>query len=171
MHRFLVVGLGNPGYNSTVHNLGALLVENHIKELEVIKKSDLFINKNIPYLYYTSSVSVMNVSGEKINFLMKYNNISHLVVLYDDIRVAMGKYKLLYGGSHSGHNGIKSIINYRDNNFLKVAIGAGPKPPFMDLSDYVLSKISSENLLKVFNLQSSMWQDIYGEIYKTIKPE
>ena len=74
MQKFLIIGLGNPGYNATVHNLGAILVENHIKDLDLIKKSNLFINKNIPNIYYTSSVSLMNVSGDKINFFMKINH-------------------------------------------------------------------------------------------------
>jgi PTH1 family peptidyl-tRNA hydrolase len=46
-------------------------------------------------------------------------------------------------GSAGGHNGIKSIIAHLGTQeFPRVRVGVGEKPPRMDLADYVLGHFS-----------------------------
>ena len=50
-------------------------------------------------------------------------------------------------GSDGGHNGIKNIIScLGSQEFLIVRVGVGEKPPGWDLSDYVLSRFTKEEI-------------------------
>lgn len=161
MKKFLIIGLGNPGYDNTIHNIGALVIQKHLITIQTTKKQNIYINNDIPNILYAFNVSTMNISGEAVRSIIKYNNITDLIVIYDDIRVDIGKYKVVFGGSNTGHNGIKSIISNYHNDFYRVRVGAGPKPSYMELSDFVLSKISLENQNKIIDLQYDIWMDIY----------
>jgi peptidyl-tRNA hydrolase, PTH1 family len=165
MQKFLIIGLGNPGYDNTIHNIGADIVKQHLQSISYIQKKNLYINKEIPMIYYTFNVSTMNISGEYIKTILKNNNIQNFIIIYDNIRVKAGKIKLSYAGESSGHNGIKSIINHCSNNFWRIHVGVGPKPSYMDLSDFVLSKITTIDLKKIRELEPLIWQNIYNTIF------
>jgi PTH1 family peptidyl-tRNA hydrolase len=50
-------------------------------------------------------------------------------------------------GSAGGHNGIKSIIQHLGTDeFLRIKVGVGQKPPGWDLADYVLSRFTKEEI-------------------------
>ena len=53
-------------------------------------------------------------------------------------------------GSAGGHNGIKNIIAHLGTQeFPRIKVGVGDKPPRMDLADYVLSRFSKEDREKM----------------------
>ena len=57
----------------------------------------------------------------------------------------MGKLRIRKKGSAGGHNGIKNIIAHiGTQEFARVKVGVGEKPPRMDLADYVLGHFSKE---------------------------
>ena len=65
-------------------------------------------------------------------------------MVYDDISLAPGQLRIRAKGSAGGHNGIKSIIAHLGTQeFPRVKVGIGEKPPRMDLADYVLGHFSS----------------------------
>ncbi len=148
---FLVVGLGNPGnkYRNTRHNVGFMTLDYIAsKENMEFKKSKFrglsaekkIENKNILFL---KPDTFMNLSGESVISASKFYKISpeNIIIIYDDISLAVGKLRIRKKGSAGGHNGIKSIIaNLNSDNFPRIKIGVGEKPSeFSDLADYVLS--------------------------------
>ena len=68
-----------------------------------------------------------------------------LIVIYDDISLDVGKLRIRKKGSAGGHNGIKNIISHLGTQeFARVKVGVGEKPPRMDLADYVLGRFTKE---------------------------
>ena len=66
-----------------------------------------------------------------------------MIVIYDDIDLAVGHLRVRVKGSAGGHNGIKSIIAHLGTQeFPRVRVGVGAKPDRMDLADYVLGRFS-----------------------------
>ena len=68
----------------------------------------------------------------------------NILVLFDDISLDTGKLRIRRKGSHGGHNGIRSIIDYlQSDNFPRIKIGVGERPnPNYDLADWVLSNFT-----------------------------
>lgn len=175
LEKFLIIGLGNPGYDKTIHNTGSLVLQEHLKSIKLINKSNYFINKYMPNIYYydggkKDNKYYMNELGIPIRDIVKYNNINLIFVIFDDVRVEFGKWKIIPEKIHRGHNGLKSIFQENSNiKIFLISVGVGPKPPLMDLSTYVLSKISTENINKILNLKDDILIYIYSEIKKLTK--
>ena len=175
IEKFLIVGLGNPGYNKTIHNTGAFLLEEHLKSLQLINKSSYYVNTHMPNIFYydggkKDNKYFMNDLGIPIREIVKYNNIKYIFVIFDDIRVNFGKWKILPEKIHRGHNGLKSIFQENPNiKIVLISVGVGQKPPLIDLSTYVLSKMSSENVNNILNIKDDIFIYLYGEIQKLSK--
>ena len=91
----------------------------------------------------------MNLSGESIRQVMDYYKLSpeELLVIYDDINLDVGRLRIREKGSAGGHNGMKNIIaRLGTDQFARIRIGVGAKPPRMDLADYVLGRFPEEEL-------------------------
>ena len=88
----------------------------------------------------------MNLSGESIRSLADYYKIDaehELLVIYDDINLAVGQLRIREKGSAGGHNGIKNIIACLGTQvFPRIRVGVGEKPSKYDLADYVLGHFS-----------------------------
>lgn len=148
---YLIVGLGNPGreYENTRHNAGfdaldalAEKLGTEVKEKKhrgLCGKGMIGIEKVIllkPQTY-------MNLSGESVRAAADFYKIDneHMIVLYDDIDLDVGKLRVRAKGSAGGHNGIKNIIAHMGTQeFPRVRIGVGAKPDRMDLADHVLGR-------------------------------
>jgi PTH1 family peptidyl-tRNA hydrolase len=91
----------------------------------------------------------MNLSGESLREVVDYYKVDpddELIVMFDDISLEPGNLRIRTKGSAGGHNGIKSIIaQLGTQNFSRVKIGVGAKPPKMDLADWVLGHFSAED--------------------------
>jgi peptidyl-tRNA hydrolase, PTH1 family len=73
--------------------------------------------------------------------------ISKLIVIYDDVDLAVGKIRIRPEGSSGTHNGMKSIIyNLNTDKFPRIRVGIGKQPEYMDLADYVMGKFSTEEI-------------------------
>ena len=97
----------------------------------------------------------MNNSGIGIKKVLSYLKIpaSEMAVVYDDITMPVGRFKVSVGGSCGGHNGVEDIISRLGNDFARIRIGIGAKPfKTMDLADYVLGKLSNEDLTAIKSL-------------------
>ena len=89
----------------------------------------------------------MNLSGESIREAVDYYKIDpeDIIVIYDDISLDPGQLRIRLKGSAGGHNGIKNIIAHLGTQeFPRIKVGVGAKPPKMDLADYVLSRFGAE---------------------------
>ena len=94
----------------------------------------------------------MNLSGESVRAAADFYKIQpdHIIVIYDDVSLEVGQLRIRTKGSAGGHNGIKNIIAHLGTQeFPRVKVGVGAKPPKMDLADYVLSRFSKEDRAKM----------------------
>ena len=94
----------------------------------------------------------MNLSGESVRAAADFYKIQpdHIIVVYDDVSLDVGQLRIRTKGSAGGHNGIKNIIAHLGTQeFPRVKVGVGAKPPKMDLADYVLSRFSKEDQEKM----------------------
>jgi PTH1 family peptidyl-tRNA hydrolase len=91
----------------------------------------------------------MNLSGEAVAQLLGFYKLTaeDLVVVCDDVSLPPGEVRVRRKGSAGGHNGLKNIISILGTDeFARVKIGIGEKPPGWDLSDYVLGAFKKEEM-------------------------
>lgn len=163
---FIIVGLGNPGreYENSRHNAGFLAVDSLADRLGVKVDrlkfkalcGDAMIGEHRVLLMKPSTF--MNNSGEAVQEAMRFYKLTdeHLLVLFDDVSLDVGRLRIRRQGSDGGHNGIKSIIYLLGaDDFPRIKIGVGKKPhPDYDLAAWVLGKFQkadSELLDKLFD--------------------
>ena len=151
---YIIVGLGNPTsqYARTRHNVGFdavdVLAERYGISVDTKKYKALYGKGVIEgqKVILAKPQTYMNASGESVRELIDYFKIDEteeLIVMYDDISLEPGQIRLRGKGSAGGHNGIKSIIAHLGTQeFPRVRVGVGEKPPRMDLADYVLGHFS-----------------------------
>ena len=87
----------------------------------------------------------MNLSGNAVGQAARFFKVpaENVIVIYDDVSMAVGKMRIRTKGSAGGHNGIKSIISHIGDAFPRIKLGVGEKPhPEYDLADWVLGKFS-----------------------------
>lgn len=95
----------------------------------------------------------MNLSGESVRQIVDFYklDLEDLMVIYDDIDIEFGKIRLRPSGSPGTHNGMRNITDLLGSQgFVRIRMGTGRPPEFMDLKDFVLAKMSQEEL-KIFN--------------------
>ena len=150
---FLIAGLGNPGkeYENTRHNAGFMVLDALADKLGADiseKKHKALCGKAViggQKVILLKPQTYMNSSGESIRAAADYYKVDpeDILVVYDDISLAPGQLRIRAKGSAGGHNGIKSIIAHLGTQeFPRVRVGVGEKPPRMDLADYVLGHFS-----------------------------
>jgi PTH1 family peptidyl-tRNA hydrolase len=151
--RQLVVGLGNPGdrYEKTRHNAGFWVIDELSRILNIgvgKKKFNAVFGKGITgqnEVILAKPMSYMNLSGEPVRRLVDFYEIQtgDLLVIHDDIDLALGRLKIKAKGGHGGHNGLKSIIAaLGHNNFSRVRIGIGRNRGEGDVTGHVLGRFS-----------------------------
>ena len=171
----LIVGLGNPGkeYENTSHNIGFMVLD-HFANTENWKNKwqALYTEKiiNGEKVLLVKPTTYMNLSGNAlIEFVSFYKiNLEDILVIHDDLDLAVGKYRLKINSSSGGHNGIKSIIERLGNkNFARLKIGIS-KDKSIDTKDYVLGKFNKEELETYKKLYSTFDDIIISFITKGI---
>ncbi len=157
----LVVGLGNYGkeYEKTRHNIGFIALDNYLSTLNSTCTKKKFnglycdIKLDNETIIFLKPLCFMNNSGIVIKQYLKYFNISldDLLIIYDDLDIEVGEYKLKTAGGTAGHNGLKSIEeNLQTKNYKRIKIGISKNN--IDKADYVLGKFNKEqyeNILKI----------------------
>lgn len=151
----IIVGLGNPGakYAGTRHNVGFSVILKLADKYNISlteKKHKAEFGKGIiegEKVILAMPQTYMNLSGESVRELMDYYkcDCSDIIVIYDDIDLAVGRLRIREKGSAGGHNGMKNIIlHLGSQEFTRIRVGVGQKPKNMDLADYVLSRFGSD---------------------------
>ena len=151
---YLIAGLGNPGkeYVNTRHNAGFMTIDrlSELFDIDVsAKKLNGLIGKGVidgKKVILAKPQTFMNSSGDCIAPLNEYFKPDKLIVVYDDITLDVGGIRVRKAGSSGGHNGMKSIIQrLGTEEFERVRVGIGEKPPRMDLADWVLGHFKKED--------------------------
>ncbi|MEY3815485.1 MAG: peptidyl-tRNA hydrolase, partial [Pseudomonadota bacterium] len=151
----LFVGLGNPGekYSDTRHNAGFwwidLVAHHHNIKLQNSDKFSSSIGKlsNADEIYFAKPSTYMNDSGKALAAISKFYKINpnEILVIHDDLDIDVGQAKLKFGGSHGGHNGLKSIFAcIGSQDFWRLKIGIGHPGEKHLVVDYVLKNPSSK---------------------------
>jgi PTH1 family peptidyl-tRNA hydrolase len=166
---FLVVGLGNPGleYLWTPHNAGFMAID-RIAEQEGVVVG----NRRCRAVTATCRVAgrevvlakpetFMNLSGLAVAALIQEFEVDpaqDLLVIYDELDLVLGTFKIRERGSPAGHNGARSVTNaLSSQEWLRLRIGVGPDlpPEAKELGgkrpgrDYLLSPMRKADLAKL----------------------
>ena len=150
----IIAGLGNPGaqYANTPHSVGFETVDRLASEAGLVweekRQFKCLWAKGV--LAGTPVVLVkpqtfMNLSGDAVAPIVRYSNATaaDLVVVQDDIDLAVGRLRIRKGGSCGGHNGVRNIIERLGTmGFVRVKIGVGKDKS--NVIGHVLGKFDPE---------------------------
>lgn len=169
VENYLIIGLGNPGseYNNTRHQIGMMVLDSfYLNNRESLKISNFqFYSKfnaditkftiNNKNIYLAKPMTYMNLSGDFVQKFIHFYKIplKNVLVIFDDVSLEVGKYKLKNNSSAGGHNGIKDIIQKMNTESimrLKIGILNPIVKSKLSLKDYVLSKFT-KNELDIYN--------------------
>lgn len=150
---WIIAGLGNPDrkYENTRHNAGFMTIDALSEKYDVrvdrIKYKSLCATVNMEgkKVLLMKPSTYMNLSGQAVTEAMAFFKIppERVLVILDDITQPVGHLRIRRKGSDGGHNGMKNIIYLSGSDqFPRIKVGVGQKPPQWDLADWVLSSFT-----------------------------
>lgn len=158
---YVIVGLGNPGkeYAHSRHNIGFdaidMLAEKQNVKLNKMKYKAMYGDYTIDgeKVYLFKPLTFMNASGEAVKPFLDYYKIpvENVIVIYDDIDLAVGALRIRECGSSGTHNGMKSMIyQLKTENFPRIRVGVGKNlDSHLTLIDHVLGKFKDEDRVEI----------------------
>lgn len=164
---FVVVGLGNPGpeYFWTPHNAGFMAVDRIAEQHGVVVQ-----NRRCRAVTATCRIggrevilakpeTYMNLSGGSVAALVREYEADpqqDLLVIYDELDLELGTFKIRERGSPAGHNGARSVTAaLGSQEWLRLRIGVGQNLPPEAIAagasrrggkDYLLSPMGKRDL-------------------------
>lgn len=158
----LLVGLGNPGseYEGTRHNIGFLIVDAIRSEYgfsKPVKKFGADYSDGViagVKIHSIKPLKFMNNSGAAVSEAAGFykSPLSEVVVIHDDLDIALGRVKIKTGGGDGGHNGLKSIDSHLGKDYQRIRVGIGHPGDKDMVSGYVLSNFAKTEKKKVKNI-------------------
>lgn len=150
---WLIVGLGNPGkkYVRTRHNLGFMVAEAAAARWRMPFSTRQAQAETAQGVFEDVSVllakpqTYMNRSGESVAVLLRRYELTpaHLIVVYDDLDLPVGRLRLRERGRAGGHRGVQSLIDrLQTDAFLRLRLGIAEADRSDDTVDYVLTDFS-----------------------------
>ena len=155
MDKFLIVGLGNPGYEyeNTRHNTGFMVVDEFARSVGAT-----FEDKRYGFVAETSikgrkvfmlkPTTFMNLSGNAVRYWLQKENIDQerLLVVVDDLSIPLGDFRLKGNGSNGGHNGLGNIQQLIGQQYARLRMGIGADFAKGQQVDWVLGKYDEEDM-------------------------
>lgn len=153
IHPLLIVGLGNPGdkYAKTRHNVGFEVIDalatrwqvplSQHRKFQGISGEGRSHNGKVILL---KPQTYMNRSGQSVQAALQWYKSppESILVIYDDMDLALGRLRLRLAGSAGGHNGMKSIITHLSSQqFPRLRIGIGAADKTIDRDRAVVSHV------------------------------
>ncbi len=150
MSKFLIIGLGNIGYEyaHTRHNIGfdvvtefalkhgGLFKMDRLAEIAEVKwKGKIFV--------CIKPTTYMNLSGKAFKYWMDKEKVllENTLTVVDEIALPMSKLRLRPSGSDAGHNGLRDIqLTLGTDKYPKLRFGVGNNFPKGMQVEYVLGK-------------------------------
>ncbi len=138
---YYIVGLGNPGeeYKLSRHNAGRIVIGGFIKKEKIDEPE---FNKKLKALVSEGKIAkekfqiifpetFMNKSGLSVKPLItSKKKAENLIVVHDDVDLAIGKFKISAGKGSGGHKGVESIMkNIKTKDFIRIRVGVSPATP------------------------------------------
>ncbi|HKZ20735.1 MAG TPA: aminoacyl-tRNA hydrolase [Acidimicrobiia bacterium] len=145
----VICGLRNPGasYVGTRHNLGFEVVSSLARRFEAkLRRGPLRVRAELARLpgrnlILAAPLTFMNDSGRAVAGILSYFKVpaTELLVVHDDIDLALGRLRLQVGGGSGGNNGIRSIESHLGHpDFARLKLGVGRPPGSREAADHVL---------------------------------
>jgi PTH1 family peptidyl-tRNA hydrolase len=161
----LIVGLGNPGpqYEQTRHNIGFRVVDRlasqHRWQWERHGRAMLASGTiDSEKVTFVKPLTYMNNSGQAVGELLRWYKLQPdaLLIIYDEMDLAVGRVQLKPTGSAAGHNGIASIIQHvHTTAFPRLRIGIGrPTNHHLDTVSFVLGTPTGDEHTQLANGES-----------------
>lgn len=155
MDKYLIVGLGNPGYeyDNTRHNAGFMILDAFAKASNIV-----FSDKRYGFVAETTlkgkkifllkPTTFMNLSGNAVRYWLNQENIDQkrLLVIVDDLALPLGTLRLKASGSNGGHNGTGNIQQLIGQQYARLRFGIGNDFSKGKQVDWVLGKFTDEEL-------------------------
>lgn len=166
---FLVVGLGNPGleYLWTPHNAGFMAIDRIAEQEGVVvqnrrcRAATATCRLAGREVVLAKPETFMNLSGVSVAALIRELEVDparDLLVIYDELDLVLGTFKIRERGSPAGHNGARSVTSaLGSQEWLRLRIGVGlDLPPEAKEAggrrpgrDYLLSPMRKGDLAKL----------------------
>lgn len=158
----LVVGLGNPGsqYARTRHNVGWLAADRLADRAGWAGRGRQRDSSSVVMgryrgldLILVKPLTFMNDSGLAVRKVLarEHAPLGDLLVVADDLALPFGKLRFREGGSHGGHNGLRSIIDeLGTEKFSRLRVGIGE--PDRGAIDHVLSTFGPDETARLDEL-------------------
>ena len=156
----MIVGLGNPGlkYHGTRHNVGFQCVDLMSKMWSIPikeRRAKVVLGRGFyagQEIVLAKPRTFMNNSGQGVFYLLTRfaADVDHLLVIYDDMELPLGRLRIRRSGSDGGHKGVESIISIlRTQTFPRMRLGLGPPPEGQDPVYFVLGSFSNDESVVV----------------------
>jgi PTH1 family peptidyl-tRNA hydrolase len=182
----IIVGLGNPGheYKTTRHNAGFLAIDELTSRLglswSVNKKCQADLAKTDETIL-VKPLTFMNDSGRAVRAVLSYYHLlpkkfglftakgaelaDKLIIIHDDIDLALGNYRISVDSRSAGHKGVQSIIDYlRTKNFTRLRLGIrAAQAEKMPTDKFVLQKFGADEIM---TLQQAVNRALSEKIFK-----
>lgn len=148
----LLVGLKNPcsTYENTRHNAGAMLLNSIVGAAGTFSGFETCDGARVAegslggqQILACLPNSFMNLSGRCVQNLARRHNlsVSQIVILHDDLDLAVGRFKIKRGGSSGGHRGVESCAQCLGSaDFARVRIGIGRPADKSTVPEFVLEE-------------------------------
>jgi peptidyl-tRNA hydrolase, PTH1 family len=163
---FLIVGLGNPGleYLWTPHNAGFMAIDRIAQQEGVVVQNRRCRAQTATcriagrQVVLAKPETFMNLSGASVAALVEEFEADpqqDLLVIYDELDLVLGTFKIRERGSPAGHNGARSVTGaLGTQEWLRLRIGVGPDLPPEAIAaggrrpgrDYLLSPMRKADL-------------------------
>ena len=159
----LIAGLGNPGadYAKNRHNIGFMAVD------EIARRWN-FSTPRVKFRSFVSEGAIDTPAGPVKALILKpqtfYNEAgravgealhffkldpAELVVFYDEIDLAPGRFRMKAGGGAAGNNGVRSIASQVGPYFRRARLGTGHPGDKALVHGHVLSDFHKADLVWV----------------------
>ncbi len=153
----IICGLGNPGarYANTRHNIGFMILDRLMEDIQHMSGQRLTLKKKCSaYILWQwlnledqtvwlliKPLTYMNRSGAAVGSVLRPGcmDTGNLLVIHDEVDLALGRLRIKTGGGLAGHNGLRSIAHHLGTrDFSRLRFGVGRPETGQDLAGYVL---------------------------------
>ncbi|HEX4742568.1 MAG TPA: aminoacyl-tRNA hydrolase [Caulobacteraceae bacterium] len=135
----ILAGLGNPGpkYEKNRHNLGFMAVDacagrwrfgtERRKFSSLVREGEIPTSEGPMRALILKPQTFYNDSGAAVGEALGFHKLdpSRLIVFYDEIDLAPGRFRMKTGGGAAGNNGIRSITARIGPDFRRARLGTG----------------------------------------------
>ncbi|KAM8760460.1 peptidyl-tRNA hydrolase [Acanthopagrus schlegelii] len=154
--RRMVVGLGNPGMESTRHSVGMAVLGALATRFSLADcwRSDKHVSAEV----IVSEIEHTHVVLLRPRLLMNINGVSvakaarkygirpeDIMLVHDELDKPLGKIAIKHGGSARGHNGVRSCVDCLQTDVMpRLRVGIGRPAGQTSVERHVLGRFSAE---------------------------